>query len=74
MNRKDVQRMSVKLIVEGIESETGKRQIERALRKKGATQVTVNQEEKTLQVEGRMDAMEVERVVQGLGFSVIAGH
>ncbi len=66
--------MSVKLIVEGIESETGKRQIERALRKKGATQVTVNQEEKTLQVEGRMDAMEVERVVQGLGFSVIAGH
>ena len=66
--------MSVKLIVEGIESETGKRQIERALRKKGATQVTVNQEEKTLHVEGRMDAMEVERVVQGLGFSVIAGH
>ena len=66
--------MSVKLIVEGIESETGKRQIERARRKKGATQVTVNQEEKTLQVEGRMDAMEVERVVQGLGFSVIAGH
>ncbi|MCI8351542.1 MAG: hypothetical protein HFJ86_10340 [Oscillospiraceae bacterium] len=64
----------MKLIVEGIESETGKRQIERALRKKGATQVTVNQEEKTLQVEGRMDAMEVERVVQGLGFSVIAGH
>ena len=66
--------MSVKLIVEGIESETGKRQIEHALRKKGATQVTVNQEEKTLQVEGRMDAIEVERVVQGLGFSVIAGH
>ena len=66
--------MSVKLIVEGIESETGKRQIERALRKQGATQVTVNPEEKTLQVEGKMDAMEVERVVQGLGFSVISGH
>lgn len=66
--------MSVKLIVEGIESETGKRQIERALRKQGATQVKVNPEEKTLQVEGRLDAMEVERVVQGLGFSVIAGH
>ena len=66
--------MSVKLIVEGIESETGKRQIERALRKQGAAQVTVNPEEKTLQVEGKMDAMEVERVVQDLGFSVISGH
>lgn len=66
--------MSVKLIVEGIESETGKQQIEHALRQQGATRVTVNREEKTLQVDGKMDAMEVERVVQGLGFSVIAGH
>lgn len=66
--------MSVKLIVEGIESETGKQQIEHVLRQQGATRVTVNWEEKTLQVDGKMDAMEVERVVQGLGFSVIAGH